>query len=56
MPLLFWYPIIIWSGICGLTLESAHQPFTGQNPLEWRTKESATESESRHVTCVQTFA
>jgi hypothetical protein len=30
MPLLFWYPIIIWSGLYGLALENARQPFTTQ--------------------------
>jgi hypothetical protein len=25
MPLLFWYPIIIWSGIYDCTIESAHR-------------------------------
>jgi hypothetical protein len=22
MPLLFWYPIIIWSGLCGVAFET----------------------------------
>ena len=33
MPLLFWYPIIVWSSICSLALESTQGELrTGISP------------------------
>jgi hypothetical protein len=47
MPLLFWYPMIVWSGMIGLALEHA-QPRAGSFRIELIRNENAALDEREH--------